>query len=97
MNANFFKKSRFNVFRDINDEQCGENKNRENLKYFFQLTYKNGVKLSENTSIFNYCEADGGEKKFTILPDLSVWKCVNQLVHSLEGFWKTSDWIMGSG
>lgn len=54
------------------------NNNRGNLKDFYQLAHEKGFRFSFGDSVnFSHCEGDGGSEQFFIIPDLTVWKCIN--------------------
>lgn len=59
---------------------CVENQNKNNLEEFYLLAKRNGFRVDMNRSVkYNYCEGDSGLNQIQIMPDLSVWKCINDL------------------
>ncbi len=57
-----------------------ENLNRKNLEHFYTLARDQGFKINNNLGVKNnYCEGDSGKNQIQIMPDLSIWKCINDL------------------
>lgn len=55
-----------------------ENENKSNLKDFYHLANQKGFRFTFGDAIkFSHCEGDGGIDQFFIIPDLTVWKCIN--------------------
>lgn len=49
------------------------------LKKFYDAAYNNGFGVVKSTYYYQHCESDGGTNFFYILPDLTIWKCINDL------------------
>lgn len=49
------------------------------LKPYYDLAIKLGFQIIKNTYYFQACESCSGEGFFFLMPDLSIWKCVNDL------------------
>lgn len=77
------EKSKFLIyFRYIynTNEFKKENKNQIDLKRFYEKARSKGYLINYNKSFsFYHCEGDGAEEQLHILPDLSVYKCVNDM------------------
>ncbi|MBN2737012.1 MAG: radical SAM protein [Spirochaetales bacterium] len=57
---------------------CVSNENQSNLEEFYQLLDLHHIKrFSPGKSNYSYCEGDSGLNTFELLPDLTVWKCIN--------------------
>lgn len=63
-------------FQQINSNKIGI------LKPFLDLAISLGFNIVRNTYYFQACESCSGDNFFFLMPDLSVWKCINDL--SLE-------------
>lgn len=62
--------------REFNED----NQNSMNLETFYRLAKNEGFKTHYGNYVrFWHCEGDGGSEQIHILPDLSIWKCVNDL------------------
>ncbi len=49
------------------------------LKEYFDLGTKLGFKVLKEKYNYQTCEACGDRKFFNLMPDLSIWKCINDL------------------
>lgn len=57
-----------------------ENKNKIDLKEFYEMAKEKNYTINYNKSFsFYHCEGDGAEEQLHILPDLKVYKCVNDM------------------
>lgn len=67
---------------------AGNNVNKTNLEGFYNLAYELKYSIKNTYRYYNPCEAGNGENTFTILPDLTLWKCMNNLEndHAKIGF-----------
>ncbi len=56
------------------------NVNDENQETFYDLAASLGFRVAPaHPDRFRFCEGDGGPNTLHVLPDLSIWKCVNDL------------------
>lgn len=57
-----------------------KNENTKNIEEFYKIAIEKGfiIRFAQNIK-FCYCEADGGLEQITICPDMSIWKCINDL------------------
>ena len=53
--------------------------NVNELKKFYDMSTELGFKILKERYQFQTCEACGDEKVFHLMPDLSMWKCINDL------------------
>lgn len=60
-------------FNDLNINTIFE------LKKFYDAAYNHGFGVVKSTYYYQHCESDGGTNFFYILPDLTIWKCINDL------------------
>lgn len=61
-------------------EFCSDNNNKTNLEPFYQLARKQGFRTHYGNYVrFWHCEGDGGVEQIHIMPDLSIWKCANNM------------------
>jgi len=61
-------------------EFCDNNDNKTNLEQFYLIAKNQGFRTHYGNYIrFWHCEGDGGVEQIHIMPDLSIWKCVNNL------------------
>lgn len=51
----------------------------DNLKEFFDLGVEMGFPILKERYHYQTCEACGDRKFFYLMPDLSIWKCINDL------------------
>ena len=75
---NFFKV----YFRPIyNTKEFNKiNKNKLNLEDFYSIAEQKDFKINFSDDIrFHHCEGDGGKEQIHIMPDFSVWKCINNI------------------
>ena len=49
------------------------------LKGYYDLATRLGFRLMRNQHVYRSCEACGGENFLHVMPDLSLWKCINNL------------------
>ncbi|MCE1158642.1 MAG: SPASM domain-containing protein [Spirochaetia bacterium] len=80
--SNEEKKHFYIYFRKIYNTKKWKSGNSKikNLHVLYSLANSKGFKiLKQGRSNFTYCECDGGRNQLTILPDLSVWKCANDI------------------
>lgn len=57
-----------------------ENCNKVNeLKVFYEVGKELGFKIIQNTYHFQSCEGCADSKFFYLMPDLTMWKCINDL------------------
>lgn len=57
-----------------------ENKNQIDLKEFYEMAKRKKFIINYNKSFsFYHCEGDGAEEQLHILPDLKVYKCINDM------------------
>lgn len=77
------EKSKFSIyFRYIYNtkEFKEENQNKINLNEFHTNARNKGFTINGNKSFsFYHCEGDGEEEQIHILPDLKVYKCINDM------------------
>ena len=55
------------------------NNNVSDLRKFYDIALSMGYKIVKNTYHYQSCEGCADTKFFYLLPDLSMWKCVNDL------------------
>lgn len=54
------------------------NDNRKNLKAFYELALQMGFCFTFGEAVnFCHCEGDGGLDQYCIIPDCTIWKCIN--------------------
>ena len=53
--------------------------NLNDLKQYFDLGEKLGFNILQEKYNYQTCEACGDRKMFSLMPDLSIWKCINDL------------------
>ena len=79
------EKQRFSIyFRYIyNTKEFKEkNENEINLNEFYELAKKQGFSINGNRKFsFYHCEGDGAEEQIHILPNLKVYKCINDMTY----------------
>ena len=77
------EKEKFSIyFRNIyNTKEFKEkNKNENNLADFYNIAINKNFIINGNRKFsFYHCEGDGGEEQLHILPDLKVYKCINDM------------------
>ena len=70
------------LFRAVFNTDCFDTKNsnsNSNIKEFYEVAKKMGFQILQNKRFFSYCESCGDLNTLHILPDLSLWKCINDL------------------
>lgn len=70
------------LFRPIynTDSYKHENTNKVyDLKPFFDIACKMGFNIVKNTYYYQACESCSGNNFYFIMPDLSIWKCINDI------------------
>lgn len=66
------------IYNTDSFKQNNENKFSE-LKSFLDMAIKMGFDIVRNTYYYQACESCSGENFFFIMPDLSIWKCINDI------------------
>ena len=57
-----------------------KNDNKLNLEDFYSIAEQKDFKINFSDNVrFHHCEGDGGEEQIHIMPDFSVWKCINNI------------------
>ena len=51
------------------------------LKQYFDLGKTLGYRIVQNNYFYKTCEACGDDNFFYLMPDMSMWKCINDLKH----------------
>lgn len=70
------------LFRPIYNTDCFQQKNTNkyyDLKLFYDLAFAMGFDIVRNTYYHQACEACSGDNFFFIMPDLTLWKCINDV------------------
>ena len=70
------------LFRAVYNTEQYKKSNTNNvndLKSYYDLGTKMGFKILNEKYNFQTCEACGDKKFFYLMPDLSLWKCINDL------------------
>ena len=70
------------MFRAIYNTHLYQEKNQNNvndLKKYFDLGIKLGFKVLTEKYNYQTCEACGDRKFFYLMPDMTMWKCINDL------------------
>lgn len=70
------------LFRPVYNTDCFNQKNTNNLselKQYYDLAIKYGYEIVKNTYFYQSCESCSGDNFFFIMPDMTVWKCINDL------------------
>lgn len=70
------------LFRPIYNTACYIKENRNKLKdleAYYVLAKNLGYGIVKNSYLYQACESCSGENFFYIMPDLSIWKCINDL------------------
>lgn len=70
------------LFRPIYETSCYNEINSnslQELKDFFDMGNQMGYDIVKNNYYFKTCEACGDDKFFYLMPDLTMWKCINDL------------------
>lgn len=73
------------IFRPIFNTRtyCGDNKNSTtDLREFYKMGKELGFRSLKNKRFLSSCEACGDINSYHVLPDLSLWKCVNNLTRT---------------
>lgn len=66
------------VFNTKTYEESNDNKNSD-LEKFYDIGSSMGYKILKSEQHYASCEACGDENTFYVMPDLTVWKCINDL------------------
>lgn len=53
--------------------------NLDNLKPFYEVAVNSGAKILKNHFFYQPCEACANNRFFYLMPDLTMWKCINDL------------------
>lgn len=62
------------------DKYKGENSNSlGNLKKFYDVAVDEKTNIVKNSYFYQTCEACGDSKFFYLMPDMTMWKCINDL------------------
>lgn len=70
------------LFRPVYNTGCFKQTNLNKfdaLKQFLDVAIDMGFDIVRNTYYFQACESCSGENFFFIMPDLSIWKCINDI------------------
>lgn len=70
------------LFRPIYNTDCYKNSNfnkHSELMQFYKLAIDMGYDIVRNTYYFQACESCSGDNFFFIMPDMSLWKCINDI------------------
>ena len=70
------------LFRPIYNTNCYKKDNSNKfyeLKPFLDLARVMGFDIVRNTYYFQACESCSGDNFFFIMPDLTLWKCINDI------------------
>lgn len=51
----------------------------DELKVYLDMAQELGFKIIKNNYLYQSCEACSGDRFWYLMPDLSVWKCINEL------------------
>ena len=73
------------LFRPIYETACYHEINDNSvsmLEPYYQIASEMGFKIVQNSYLFQACEACSGNNFFYIMPDLTIWKCINDLAFS---------------
>jgi len=62
-------------YKEINENKLYD------LKKYYDLASGMNYKIVKNNYLYKTCEACGGDNFFYLMPDLSMWKCINDLDH----------------
>lgn len=71
------------LFRPIYNTECFKQDNTNtfsDIKQFLDLATSMGFDIVRNTYYYQACESCSGDNFFFIMPDLSIWKCINNLI-----------------
>lgn len=64
---------------------CTENYSKKSLESFYILAKEKGYQVDMNRSIqYNCCEGDSGINQIQIMPNLTIWKCINDLNYNIS-------------
>ena len=53
--------------------------NLDNLKGFYEVALNKGAKILKNHFYYQPCEACANNRFFYLMPDMTMWKCINDL------------------
>lgn len=70
------------LFRPIYNTDCYNQSNSNkfyDLKPFLDMAIDMGFDIVRNTYYYQACESCSGDNFFFIMPDLSLWKCINDI------------------
>lgn len=70
------------LFRPIYNTDCYKKNNTNKfyeLKPFLDLAINMGYDIVRNTYYFQACESCSGDNFFFIMPDMTLWKCINDI------------------
>lgn len=73
------------LFRPIYETDCFKEKNSiglTDLHEYFDLGKSLGYNIVRNNYYYKTCEACGDDNFFYLMPDLSMWKCINDLKYN---------------
>lgn len=73
------------LFRPIYETACFQEENFNdirNLKQFYDMGAKYGYSIVKNNYFYKTCEACGDDNFFYLMPDMTMWKCINNLNYS---------------
>ena len=82
------------LIRSVYNTHAYSDNNKNNntqINDYLKIGSKLGFKIFQESFIFQSCEACAGNKFFYLMPDLSVWKCINDLKFSGACIGKISD------
>lgn len=70
------------LFRPIYNTDCYKQNNSNkfyDLKPYYDMAINMGYDIVRNTYYYQACESCSGDNFFFIMPDLSIWKCINDI------------------
>lgn len=70
------------LFRPIYNTDCFKHENLNktyDLRPFFDIANELGFNIVKNTYFYQACESCSGDNFYYIMPDLSLWKCINDI------------------
>ena len=62
------------------DKYQGQNQNNlDDLKKYYDIALNKGANLVKNSYFYQVCEACADARFFYLMPDMTMWKCINDL------------------
>ena len=72
-----------NLFRKLKEKN---NNSLEDLQQYYEIALRKGAKISKGVYQYQPCEACTDSRFFYLMPDMTMWKCINDLNYDKANF-----------